>query len=111
MIDFSVMGKNIFTRSRKHRLSLIDGIAGFYQSKFFIFFKDLGSLEISMKFEPKEGCLVIAVQRGIGLPEHQIKGPPGKLKRLEYYLCTPENQVKGSPGELKRLKYYLCTDS
>lgn len=88
MIDFSVMGKNIFTRSRKHRLSLIDGIADFYQSKFFIFFKDLGSLEISMKFEPKEGCLVIAVQRGIGLPEHQIKGPPGELKRLKYYLCT-----------------------
>lgn len=78
--DFSIMGKNLFTRSRKHRLSLIDGIAGFYQ--FLNFFKDLGSLEISMKFEPKEGCLVIAVQRGIGLPEHQIKGPPGELKGL-----------------------------
>lgn len=35
-----------------------------------------------MKFDPKEGCLVIAVQRGVGLPEHQIKGPPGKLKGL-----------------------------
>lgn len=64
-----------------------------------------------MKFEPKEGCLVIAVQRGIGLPEHQIKGPPGKLKGLKYYLCTPEHQIKWPPGELKRLKFYLCTDS
>lgn len=81
LFDFSVMGeKTLFTTSRKHRLSLIDGKAGCYQ--FLNFFKDLGSLEISMKFDPKEGCLVIAVQRGVGLPEHQIKGPPGKLKGL-----------------------------
>ena len=31
-----------------------------------------------MRFEPREGCLVIAVERGVGLPEHQIKGPPGR---------------------------------
>ena len=40
--------------------------------------QNLGSLEISMRFEPREGCLVIAVERGVGLPEHQIKGPPGR---------------------------------
>ena len=48
-------------------------------SSIIVFFpQNLGSLEISMRFEPREGCLVIAVERGVGLPEHQIKGPPGR---------------------------------
>ncbi|XP_061163169.1 synaptotagmin-1-like [Saccostrea echinata] len=45
--------------------------------------EDLGALEVSMRFEPRDGCLVIGVRRGIGLPEHQIKGPPDPYVKVE----------------------------
>ncbi|XP_063433196.1 synaptotagmin-9-like isoform X2 [Mytilus trossulus] len=38
--------------------------------------EDIGSLEVSLIFLPREGNLIVGVKQAKGLPHHQITGPP-----------------------------------
>jgi len=39
--------------------------------------QDIGSLEVSLKFLPRDGNLIVGVKQIRGLPQHNITGHPG----------------------------------
>lgn len=41
--------------------------------------QDIGSIEVSLKFLPREGTIIVGINQARGLPHHQITGPPGRV--------------------------------
>lgn len=62
--------------------------------------EDIGMLEVSLKFLPREGSLSVGVKQARGLPHHQITGPPDPYVKVE--VCQPGRSVSRKQTKTKK---------